>query len=60
LDDTRIVVGTGQTGEWRIIDTDLDRLIARAHAQLSRGFTDAECVLYDIEPCPTLDELIAP
>ena len=56
LDEENLVVGTGN-GPWTVLTIDSDRLLATVKASLSRGFTDAECSLYEIDPCPTLEEL---
>jgi len=56
LDERSLVVGTGN-GPWTVITIDPDRLLATVKASLRRGLTDAECSLYEIDPCPTLEEL---
>jgi WD40 repeat protein len=56
LDEETLVVGT-QNGPWTVITLDFDRLLAAVKASLREGFTDAECSLYEIDPCPTLEEL---
>ena len=56
LDEETLAVGTGN-GPWTVITLDTDRLLDAVKDSLERGFTDAECSLYEIEPCPTLEEL---
>jgi WD40 repeat protein len=56
LDEETLVVGTAN-GPWTVITLDPDRLLGVVQASLRRGFTDAECSLYEIDPCPTLEEL---
>jgi WD40 repeat protein len=56
LDEETLVVGTGN-GPWTVFTFDPDRLLAAVKASLRQGFTDAECSLYEITPCPTLEEL---
>jgi DNA-binding SARP family transcriptional activator/WD40 repeat protein len=56
LDEETLVVGTGN-GPWTVVTLDPDRLLGAVKASLRRGFTDDECSLYEIEPCPTLEEL---
>jgi hypothetical protein len=36
-----------------------DVLLDAALSRLTRGFTGQECATYDIEPCPTLEEMTA-
>nr|MDJ0952364.1 WD40 repeat domain-containing protein [Acidimicrobiia bacterium] len=57
LDENRIVVATGVTGTWKILDLDINRVALAAIDQLTRGFTAEECAQFDIDPCPTLDEM---
>jgi WD40 repeat protein len=56
LDEETLVVGTGN-GPWTVVTLDPDRLLGAVKASLQRGFTDAECALYEIAPCPTFEEL---
>ena len=37
--------------------TERDRLLGVVKDSLQRGFKDSECSLYEIDPCPTLEEL---
>lgn len=56
LDNNHIVVGTGSTGTWGMLTLDFDEVVHRAADQLTRSFTDEECRIYRIDPCPTLEE----
>jgi WD40 repeat protein len=56
LDEENLVVGTAY-GPWTVITLDPDRLLGIVQDSLWRGFTDAECSLYEIDPCPSLEEL---
>jgi hypothetical protein len=56
LDEETLVVGTSN-GPWTVVTLDPDKLLGAARASLRRGFTEAECSLYEIDPCPSLEEL---
>ena len=56
-DEDHIAVGTGQTGMWTVLTLDINEALARAAGQLTRGFTDEECRVYRIDPCPTIDQV---
>ena len=43
--------------EWRVYELNPETVVDRARASLVRSFTDAECRLYNIDPCPTLEEI---
>ncbi|MGB9358960.1 MAG: BTAD domain-containing putative transcriptional regulator [Acidimicrobiia bacterium] len=55
LDGDHIVAGAGST--WTIVTLDFDEVVEHAAAQLSRTFSDEECRIYRLDPCPTLDEI---
>ena len=57
IDEQHIAVGTGQGGTWGVITLDFGEVIEQARAQLTRTFTDDECRIYRIDPCPTLEEI---
>jgi hypothetical protein len=57
-DDTRVMVVT-EPGTLIEFTTDADELIGLVSDSLTRGFTDAECARYDIDPCPSLDDMRA-
>ena len=56
LDQDTVVVGTNN-GLWVKVPLRTDDLVTSAAAGVTRGFTDAECVTYRIDPCPTLEEI---
>ena len=56
LGDDALLVGTID-GRWGQLSLDSRALLVRAQAGLRRSFTDAECQLYGIDPCPTLEEI---
>jgi WD40 repeat protein len=43
--------------EWRVYDLDPAAVVDAARASVVRTFTGAECLLYTIDPCPTLEEI---
>ena len=55
-DDARIMVVT-QQGMLVEFTTDTDELIGLVADSLTRGFTDDECARYEIDPCPTIEEM---
>jgi WD40 repeat protein len=57
VDEDHIAVGTGQTGMWTVISLDIQEVLVHAADQLTRAFTDEECRIYRIDPCPTLDQI---
>lgn len=57
LDENRIVVGTGLTGIWKTLDLDIRRVALTGLDQLTRGFSPEECDLYEINPCPTIEDM---
>jgi WD40 repeat protein len=56
LDADTVLIGT-TTGVWAKIPLGTDSLISLARTNLTRGFTEGECITYRIDPCPTLDEI---
>jgi len=57
LDDRRIGVLLGDSGNFRIMTLDADQILRIVRESLTRGFTDAECERFGFEECPTLEEL---
>jgi WD40 repeat protein len=58
LDDDTILVAPQSGGPLLRFTIDSNELIDIAFDSLNRGFTEAECAAYEIEPCPTtLDEM---
>jgi WD40 repeat protein len=56
LDDLHLVVGTAN-GPWTTITLDPNELADVARERLRRSFTSTECEFFDVDPCPTLEEL---
>lgn len=56
IDESTGAIGTVTTGEWVRLSLDFD-LVDRAKSRLTRTFTPSECVTYQIDPCPTLEEM---
>ena len=57
LDDERLAV-TPHRGGIYVQTLDRAALLALARTGLTRTLTAAECEQFQIDPCPTLDELI--
>ena len=55
-DDTRVMVVT-ETGTLIEFTTDPDELMGLVASSLTRGFTAGECARYEIDPCPSLQEM---
>ena len=62
IDDDRLAVAIlhapGRT-EWRVVDIHSSAVVDRARDSIVRGFAADECVLYRIDPCPTLAQIRA-
>ena len=56
LDETTIGVGS-RDASWTTITLDLGELIDLALDKISRGFTQEDCAVYRIDPCPSLEDL---
>lgn len=56
LDESHILVTTVE-GEVLVFTLDPEELKSIAYDRLTRGFTEEECVTYEIDPCPTLREM---
>jgi WD40 repeat protein len=56
LDDETVVVGTNN-GIFGTVSLSTDDLIERTRDSLRRSFTEQECATYQIDPCPTLQEM---
>ena len=55
-DEANFVVVT-ETGMLAKFTTDADELAGRVRASLTRSFTEGECARYEIDPCPSLEEI---
>ncbi len=58
-DDRHLFVGDRNGGDLFLITIDPDELIDIARSRITRTFTDQECTTYNIDPCPTLEEVQA-
>jgi WD40 repeat protein/DNA-binding SARP family transcriptional activator len=56
LDDHHLLA-TGAQGPMVVLTLELDELLATARDRLTRGFSDEECSVYALDPCPTLRDL---
>jgi WD40 repeat protein len=56
-DGTTLTAAVAGEGVARLFALDLDDLIGIATGRLTRSFTDTECRIYAIDPCPTLEEI---
>jgi hypothetical protein len=48
-------VGTQEVPDSRWSQT--DELLTQARSAITRTFTEEECTLYGIDPCPTLEQI---
>jgi WD40 repeat protein len=55
-DDMHVMVVT-EPGMLIELTTDADELIGLVKESLTRGFTESECARYEIDPCPSLEEM---
>jgi WD40 repeat protein len=53
------VLVLGRDGTFYEFATEATELLAIASERLVRSFSEEECIVYEIDPCPTLDELRA-
>ena len=54
--DSRLLI-TSSTGPVEIITLDHDELVQIARSRISRTFTSQECEFFDLDPCPTIDDM---
>jgi WD40 repeat protein len=57
VDDTHLGVLVGDEGNFLVLTIDTTELLGLARASLTRGFTETECSKYDLNPCPTIQEI---
>ena len=57
LDDETLIVTVGDRGLMYQLTLDDSVLLAVARDRLTRSFSDQECAIYRIDPCPTLEEI---
>ncbi len=56
IDDDTLLIGTN-SGVVGTVSLSTDAFLDSVRGSLRRGFTDVECDRFNIDPCPTLDEL---
>jgi WD40 repeat protein len=59
LTNHRLAAMDNSSGRLRTFTIDPTELLDIARSRVTRGFTDTECVKYNIDPCPTLEEIQA-
>lgn len=57
LDDDRLGVFLADGARWLEVSLSIDELVTRAVSQLTRSFTSGECATFEIDPCPSLEDL---
>lgn len=48
---------SSRRGTWTTVNLDTNVLAADLAARLTRSFTDRDCQTFNIEPCPTLEDI---
>ncbi len=59
IDNKHLAVAPA-TGNLLIMTLDTDELLSVVRESLTRGFTATECKTYEIDPCPTLEQMRTP
>jgi WD40 repeat protein len=59
LSNQRLAVVDDNSGRLSTFTIDPAELLDIARSRVTRGFTDTECMKYNIDPCPTLEEIQA-
>ena len=57
LSNQRLAVVDNGPGKLRTFTIDPTELLDIARSRVTRGFTDTECTKYNIDPCPSLEEI---
>jgi WD40 repeat protein len=57
LSKERLAVRDNNSGKLRLFTIDPTELLDIARSRVTRGFTDTECTKYNIDPCPTLEDI---
>lgn len=57
LTDDRLVAFLADDARWLELSLAVDDLVSDTTLRLTRSFTESECATYQIDPCPTLDEI---
>lgn len=55
--EDRLGVFLANGARWLAVPLDVGDVVAQASAQVTRGFTEAECAAYQIDPCPGLEDI---
>ena len=57
ISNDRLAVVDNNSGSLRLFTIDPVELLEIARARVTRGHTETECKKYNIDPCPTLEEI---
>jgi WD40 repeat protein len=57
IDDNTMGIALADGARWAVVTLDVQELLRQARTAVTRTFTDEECTLYSIDPCPTLDQI---
>jgi hypothetical protein len=57
FDEETFLLGTRVPARWLKVSLDVSGIVDAALTGLTRGFTEAECFEYGIDPCPSLEEI---
>jgi len=57
VDSDTLGVALGANAEWKVVTLRQNELLDQARNALTRSYTDDECRLYGIDPCPTLEDI---
>jgi WD40 repeat protein len=57
LTNERLAVVDDNSGQLHTFSIDPSELLAIARSRVTRGFTDTECTKYNLDPCPTLEDI---
>jgi WD40 repeat protein len=57
INDDRQLMVTARRGPVKIVTIDTGDLIALARSRVTRGFTPSECDQYQLDPCPTREQI---
>jgi len=59
IDDETIGIALADGALWAVEPLDIERVVDNARESLTRTFTDDECAIYGIDPCPDLETIRA-
>ena len=57
LSDDRLALFLADGAKWMEVSLSVEDLVADARARLTRSFTPGECSTYQIDPCPSFEEI---